>query len=88
MKIFLLNLYFKAKPLSGKVAKILTWRWMQTPEEKAAIKDEDSNNGTTRKSLKGPRQREYFVKWCDKSYWHCDWVSELQVSIIFNFIII
>lgn len=26
------------------------------------------------------REREFMVKWHDMSYWHCDWVSELQVS--------
>ena len=23
--------------------------------------------------------REFFVKWHELSYWHCEWVSELQV---------
>ena len=26
------------------------------------------------------KQREFFVKWHDLSYWHCEWVSELQVQ--------
>ncbi|XP_075237625.1 chromodomain-helicase-DNA-binding protein Mi-2 homolog isoform X3 [Lycorma delicatula] len=69
-----------AKPLSGKVAKILTWRWAQSPEDKAKAED-GSNGSSAKKSLRGPKQREYFVKWCEKSYWHCDWVSELQMDV-------
>jgi len=29
--------------------------------------------------LKGRPEREFFVKWAALSYWHCSWVSELQV---------
>jgi chromodomain-helicase-DNA-binding protein 5 len=29
--------------------------------------------------LKGHPERELFVKWAGLSYWHCSWVSELQV---------
>ncbi len=25
------------------------------------------------------REREFFVKWHDMCYWHCEWISELQV---------
>uniref|UniRef100_A0A8C6MAF8 Chromo domain-containing protein n=1 Tax=Nothobranchius furzeri TaxID=105023 RepID=A0A8C6MAF8_NOTFU len=37
-------------------------------------------------SLKGKVQkiltwREYFAKWCNLSYWHCSWVSELQLEM-------
>ena len=55
--------------------KILTWRWKEEPaEEKPA--DGDKPAGSPRK--RPPRQREYFVKHHGKSYWHCEWVSELQ----------
>lgn len=27
-----------------------------------------------------PPLREFFVKWHEMSYWHCDWISELAVS--------
>ncbi|KAK9502140.1 hypothetical protein O3M35_012729 [Rhynocoris fuscipes] len=65
-----------AKPLRGKVSKILTWRWVEPPPSNDDNKD-DSN------VKKRPRQksREYFVKWADMSYWHCDWVSELQMDV-------
>ncbi|XP_073970313.1 chromodomain-helicase-DNA-binding protein Mi-2 homolog isoform X6 [Rhodnius prolixus] len=66
-----------AKPLRGKVSKILTWRWVEPPPSKEEINDD--NNQPKKK----PRQRtrEYFVKWADMSYWHCDWVSELQMDV-------
>ncbi|KAL1137604.1 hypothetical protein AAG570_009300 [Ranatra chinensis] len=62
-----------AKPLRGKVSKILTWKWIESNS-----KDEDE--GGVRKK-KPPRTREYFVKWADMSYWHCEWVSELQMDV-------
>ncbi|KAF9822298.1 hypothetical protein SFRURICE_017573 [Spodoptera frugiperda] len=30
---------------------------------------------------KAPRSREFFVKWHDRSYWHCSWISELQLDV-------
>lgn len=33
--------------------------------------------------LKGHPERELFVKWAGLSYWHCSWVSELQVRHTF-----
>ncbi|KOB74563.1 putative Chromodomain helicase-DNA-binding protein Mi-2-like protein [Operophtera brumata] len=30
---------------------------------------------------KTPRQREFFVKWHEMSYWHCSWISELQLDV-------
>lgn len=30
--------------------------------------------------VQNKQQREFFVKWQDMSYWHCDWISELAVS--------
>jgi hypothetical protein len=60
--------------LPGKVGKILTWRWI---ERKPGEKDKEEEEG----SKKGPQKpmREFFVKWQEKSYWHCDWITELQV---------
>ena len=25
--------------------------------------------------------REFLVKWADMSYWHCSWISELQLDV-------
>ncbi|XP_063377859.1 chromodomain-helicase-DNA-binding protein Mi-2 homolog isoform X1 [Cydia fagiglandana] len=30
---------------------------------------------------KAPREREFFVKWFERSYWHCSWISELQLDV-------
>ncbi|KAK3918897.1 Chromodomain-helicase-DNA-binding protein 4 [Frankliniella fusca] len=70
-----------AKPLPGKVQKILTWRWVEEEEKK------QEENGDSKPSKKPQRQREYFVKWCEKSYWHCSWVSELQMEVFHGIMI-
>ncbi|XP_008217034.1 chromodomain-helicase-DNA-binding protein Mi-2 homolog isoform X4 [Nasonia vitripennis] len=64
-------------PLFGKVAKILTWRWkevMDPPSEEPST-SKASSSGKPRKI------REFFVKWVDRSYWYCDWVTELQLDV-------
>ncbi|XP_034241985.1 chromodomain-helicase-DNA-binding protein Mi-2 homolog isoform X2 [Thrips palmi] len=68
-----------AKPLPGKVQKILTWRWVEN--------DKKEENGESKPVKKSQRQREYFVKWQDKSYWHCSWVSELQMEVFHGIMI-
>jgi hypothetical protein len=75
-------IFLQAKPLPGKVAKILTWRWAEA--KKSDSKEEDDKPSeepsTSRRPPRTPKpQREFFVKWHEKSYWHCEWVSELQV---------
>uniref|UniRef100_A0A671X2R0 Uncharacterized protein n=1 Tax=Sparus aurata TaxID=8175 RepID=A0A671X2R0_SPAAU len=35
----------------------------------------------TKPPLKGHPEREFFVKWAGLSYWHCSWVSELQLEL-------
>lgn len=59
-------------PLKGRVQKILTWRW----KEVTIV-----NEASTSKKPKVTRVREYFVKWHETSYWHCDWVTELQLDV-------
>ncbi|XP_044753178.1 chromodomain-helicase-DNA-binding protein Mi-2 homolog isoform X2 [Coccinella septempunctata] len=56
-------------PLKGKVAKLLTWKWV---EDKS--KEGDDKGRVT-------RRREFFVKWHERSYWHCDWITELQLDV-------
>ncbi|XP_050498669.1 chromodomain-helicase-DNA-binding protein Mi-2 homolog isoform X1 [Diabrotica virgifera virgifera] len=58
-------------PLVGKVAKILTWKWVDDPPKK---KDNGEDEPPT-------RHREYFVKWHELSYWHCSWITELQLDV-------
>jgi len=64
------------KPLKGKVKKILTWRWCDPP------KPADEMDHTPHpKNPKLKPLREFFVKWLDMSYWHCSWVSELELDV-------
>jgi hypothetical protein len=62
------------------VSKILTWRWKPLPEDSTKPVDEQTEKINRRRN-KQQRQREYFVKWQDQSYWKCDWVSEVQVNM-------
>nr|QVX32603.1 CHD3/4/5A [Platynereis dumerilii] len=34
-----------------------------------------------KKVRKPPRLREFLVKWHDMSYWHCEWITELQLDV-------
>lgn len=36
---------------------------------------------STSKKIQPKPQREFFIKWQDKSYWHCSWISELQLDV-------
>ncbi|EDV24353.1 uncharacterized protein TRIADDRAFT_27056, partial [Trichoplax adhaerens] len=53
--------------LTKKVEKILTWRFTNA--------DEGDSPVTTKPT------REFFVKWKDRSYWECSWISQLQFEI-------
>lgn len=55
--------------LPTKIQRIITWRWKEVPVEGAS----------TSKNVR--REREFFVKWHEQSYWHCDWVTELQLDV-------
>ena len=70
-----------AKPLPYKIGKLLTWRWCAGQDEpKKAEKAAEGEGGKPARKTP-PRLREFFVKWHEKSYWHCSWVSELQVDV-------
>ncbi|CAH1259651.1 unnamed protein product [Diabrotica balteata] len=58
-------------PLVGKAAKILTWKWIDDPPKK---KENGEDEPPT-------RHREFFVKWHELSYWHCSWITELQLDV-------
>uniref|UniRef100_A0A7N6F8L5 DNA helicase n=1 Tax=Anabas testudineus TaxID=64144 RepID=A0A7N6F8L5_ANATE len=70
-------------PLKGKVQKILHWTWGDPPlpAELPAGPDGKPNDPLTKPPLKGHPEREFFVKWAGLSYWHCSWVSELQLEL-------
>ncbi|XP_069804973.1 chromodomain-helicase-DNA-binding protein 3 isoform X2 [Dendropsophus ebraccatus] len=68
--------------LKGRVQKILHWRWgvppegVPLPQIPNAASDQDPP-----RSLQGRSEREFFVKWAGMSYWHCSWITELQLEI-------
>ncbi|XP_040271140.1 chromodomain-helicase-DNA-binding protein 3 isoform X2 [Bufo bufo] len=68
--------------LKGRVQKILHWRWgvppegVQVPQIPSATADQEPP-----RSLQGRSEREFFVKWAGMSYWHCCWITELQLEI-------
>uniref|UniRef100_A0A3Q3BH47 Chromodomain helicase DNA binding protein 5 n=1 Tax=Kryptolebias marmoratus TaxID=37003 RepID=A0A3Q3BH47_KRYMA len=70
-------------PLKGKVQRILHWRWGEPPlpAEPPAGPDGKPTDPLTKPPLKGRPEREFFVKWAGLSYWHCSWVSELQLEL-------
>uniref|UniRef100_A0A1A8GQ38 Chromodomain helicase DNA binding protein 5 n=1 Tax=Nothobranchius korthausae TaxID=1143690 RepID=A0A1A8GQ38_9TELE len=70
-------------PLKGKVQKILHWRWGDPPlpSEPLACPVGKLPDPMAKPPLKGRPEREFFVKWAGLSYWHCSWVSELQLEL-------
>ncbi|CAG0880201.1 unnamed protein product [Cyprideis torosa] len=66
------------EPLPAKVQKILNWRWAPKIEHEP-LKEGEVAPPPPRKPLEP--LREFFVKFHDKSYWHCDWISELQMDV-------
>lgn len=55
----------------------MTWRWAETKPEPP--KEEGAAAAPPRKAP--PKLREFYVKWHEKSYWHCSWISELQLEV-------
>ncbi|KAJ0023131.1 hypothetical protein NQD34_003030 [Periophthalmus magnuspinnatus] len=70
-------------PLKGKVQKILHWTWGDPPlpAEQPPGADGKPIDPLIKPPLKGHPEREFFVKWAALSYWHCSWVSELQLEL-------
>ncbi|KAM7383286.1 hypothetical protein PAMP_002953 [Pampus punctatissimus] len=72
----------KCPPMKGKVQKVLTWRWGKPPAPTPVPRPADLPAGAPDPPpLVGRREREFFVKWCNMSYWHCSWVLELQLEL-------
>ncbi|XP_039387365.1 chromodomain-helicase-DNA-binding protein 4 isoform X4 [Mauremys reevesii] len=68
--------------LKGKVQKILIWKWGQPPLPTPVPRPADADPNTpSPKPLEGRPERQFFVKWQGMSYWHCSWVSELQLEL-------
>ncbi|XP_032436837.1 chromodomain-helicase-DNA-binding protein 4a isoform X2 [Xiphophorus hellerii] len=69
-------------PLKGKVQKILTWRWGDPPPPTPVPRPPDLPAETPDPApLAGRSEREFFAKWSNMSYWHCSWVTELQLEM-------
>ncbi|KAM4601405.1 chromodomain-helicase-DNA-binding protein 4 isoform 1-T1 [Polymixia lowei] len=69
-------------PMKGKVQKVLTWRWGDPPAPTPVPRPADlPADAPDPPPLVGRREREFFVKWCNMSYWHCSWVQELQLEL-------
>ncbi|KAM6980690.1 chromodomain-helicase-DNA-binding protein 5 [Aplochiton taeniatus] len=70
-------------PLKGKVQKILHWTWGEPPlpAELPPGPDGEPGDPLAKPPLKGHPERELYVKWAGLSYWHCSWVSELQLEL-------
>uniref|UniRef100_A0A674N943 Chromodomain helicase DNA binding protein 4 n=1 Tax=Takifugu rubripes TaxID=31033 RepID=A0A674N943_TAKRU len=69
-------------PMKGKVQKVLTWRWGEPPAPTPVPRPADlPPDAPDPPPLAGRREREFFVKWCNMSYWHCSWVLELQLEL-------
>uniref|UniRef100_A0A3B4BJ71 Uncharacterized protein n=1 Tax=Periophthalmus magnuspinnatus TaxID=409849 RepID=A0A3B4BJ71_9GOBI len=69
-------------PLKGKVQKILTWRWGDPPPPTIVPRPPDlAPDAPDPAPLAGRPEREFFLKWSNMSYWHCSWVTELQLEL-------
>ncbi|XP_066578642.1 chromodomain-helicase-DNA-binding protein 3 isoform X2 [Amia ocellicauda] len=69
-------------PIKGRVQKILHWRWGEPPPPVPVPPppDADPRDPPPPPALGRP-EREFFVKLAGQSYWHCTWVTELQLEI-------
>ncbi|XP_031150633.1 chromodomain-helicase-DNA-binding protein 4a isoform X2 [Sander lucioperca] len=68
--------------MKGKVQKILTWRWGDAPPPTPVPRPPDlPADSPDPAPLAGRPMREFFAKWSNMSYWHCSWVTELQLEL-------
>uniref|UniRef100_A0A4W5NAR0 Uncharacterized protein n=1 Tax=Hucho hucho TaxID=62062 RepID=A0A4W5NAR0_9TELE len=75
--------------MKGKVQKVLTWKWGEPPPPTPVPRPLDlPAEAPDPVPLAGRPERQFFVKWCNMSYWHCSWVQELQVTHVNHNIII
>ncbi|XP_077446091.1 chromodomain-helicase-DNA-binding protein 4a [Stigmatopora argus] len=68
--------------MKGKVQRILTWQWGEPPPPTPVPRPPDLPADVPDPSpLAGRPEREFFAKWFSMSYWHCSWVTELQLEL-------
>uniref|UniRef100_A0A8D8WT53 Chromodomain-helicase-DNA-binding protein Mi-2 homolog n=1 Tax=Cacopsylla melanoneura TaxID=428564 RepID=A0A8D8WT53_9HEMI len=63
------------EPLPGKVQKIMTWRFKEDTTSTEGLTEQE------KRRRRRKRKREYFVKWADRSYWHCSWLQEVELEV-------
>ncbi|XP_028330390.1 chromodomain-helicase-DNA-binding protein 3 isoform X3 [Gouania willdenowi] len=69
-------------PIKGRVQKILHWRWGEPPTPIPVPPAPDAlPDAPPPPPMKGRAEREFFVKLTGQSYWHCTWITELQLEI-------
>uniref|UniRef100_A0A3B3C2W3 Chromodomain helicase DNA binding protein 3 n=1 Tax=Oryzias melastigma TaxID=30732 RepID=A0A3B3C2W3_ORYME len=69
-------------PIKGRVQKILHWRWGEPPSPIPVPPPPDAPpDAPPPPPMKGRAEREFFVKLVGQSYWHCTWITELQLEI-------
>ncbi|KAM9836998.1 chromodomain-helicase-DNA-binding protein 3 isoform 2-T2 [Aulostomus maculatus] len=69
-------------PIKGRVQKILHWRWGEPPSPIPVPPAPDAPpDAPPPPPMKGRAEREFFVKLTGQSYWHCTWITELQLEI-------
>uniref|UniRef100_A0A8C6KE77 Chromodomain helicase DNA binding protein 3 n=1 Tax=Nothobranchius furzeri TaxID=105023 RepID=A0A8C6KE77_NOTFU len=68
--------------IKGRVQKILHWRWGEPPPPIPVPPPPDAPpDAPPPPPMKGRAEREFFVKLANQSYWHCTWITELQLEI-------
>ncbi|XP_024143403.1 chromodomain-helicase-DNA-binding protein 3 isoform X1 [Oryzias melastigma] len=71
-----------SQPIKGRVQKILHWRWGEPPSPIPVPPPPDAPpDAPPPPPMKGRAEREFFVKLVGQSYWHCTWITELQLEI-------
>uniref|UniRef100_H3D637 Chromodomain helicase DNA binding protein 3 n=1 Tax=Tetraodon nigroviridis TaxID=99883 RepID=H3D637_TETNG len=69
-------------PIKGRVQRILHWRWGEPPDPIPVPPAPDAPpDAPPPPPMKGRAEREFFVKLVAQSYWHCTWITELQLEI-------
>ncbi|KAM6909031.1 chromodomain-helicase-DNA-binding protein 3 [Xenentodon cancila] len=69
-------------PIKGRVQRILHWRWGEPPPPIPVPPAPDAPpDAPLPPPMKGRAEREFFVKLVAQSYWHCTWITELQLEI-------
>ncbi|CAK6952948.1 chromodomain-helicase-DNA-binding protein 3 isoform X5 [Scomber scombrus] len=68
--------------IKGRVQKILHWRWGEPPPPiPVPLAPDAPPDAPLPPPMKGRAEREFFVKLTGQSYWHCTWITELQLEI-------